>query len=68
MAGKSIEGSLACFAASAMAAFFVFSDWKTALTVGLVSFLVDLLPLGDFDNLLLPLAAGSGALLLQLQV
>ena len=60
--GKSIEGSLACFAAAALAVFFVFHDWKPALAVGLASFIVDILPLDDFDNLLLPLAAGLAAM------
>jgi len=58
MAGKSIEGSLACFTASALPTFFVFWDWKTAFAVGLCSLLVDLFPINDYDNLLLPLAAG----------
>jgi len=61
MAGKSIEGSLACFAASALATFLVFWDWKPALAVGAASLLIDLLPLEDFDNLALPLVAGLAA-------
>jgi phytol kinase len=60
--GKSIEGSLACFAASALAAWLVFSDLKTALAVGFASVLVDALPIREFDNILLPLAAGFAAL------
>lgn len=62
MKGKSIEGSLACFAAAALSCFFVFRDWKTALAAGTAAVIVDALPLGDFDNLLLPLAAGIGVL------
>jgi dolichol kinase len=60
--GKSLEGSLACFAASAVAGFLVFHDWKTASVVGAASMLVDSLPFKDFDNLLLPLVAGLSAL------
>ena len=63
--GKSVEGSLACFAASTLAAFAVFRCWKTALAVGLASVFIDALPLGDYDNLLLPIAAGVAALLTQ---
>ena len=58
MAGKSIEGSLACFAASAAAGFLVCRDWRIALAAGLVSMLVEAFPFGDFDNILLPLATG----------
>ena len=56
--GKSIEGSLACFAVSAIAAFLVFRDIKIAVAAGLAAMLVDVLPVGDFDNILLPLFAG----------
>jgi len=61
--GKSLEGSLACITTSFLAAFFVFREWKTALAVGIASLVIDALPLREFDNLFLPLAAGLGALL-----
>jgi len=60
--GKSIEGSLACFAVSTLAGYLVFFDLKTALAVGFASVLVDALPIREFDNILLPLAAGFAAL------
>jgi len=60
--GKSIEGSLACFTVSSLAAYLVFSSPKTALAVGLASLLVDALPIREFDNIFLPLAAGLAAL------
>ena len=63
--GKSLEGSLACVTTSFLAAFFVFREWKTALAVGLASLLIDALPLREFDNLFLPLAAGLAALIFQ---
>ena len=62
MAGKSLEGSLACFAVAAFIGFLLFKDWQIALAVGLASMLVEALPLEDFDNLLLPLAAGLTAM------
>jgi len=63
LSGKSLEGSFACFAASALAAYSVFSDLKTALAVGFASLLVDAFPLREFDNILLPIAAGFAALI-----
>jgi dolichol kinase len=62
MAGKSIEGSLTCLLVSALAVFCVFREWKIALTVGAVSMIIDTLSFKDFDNLLLPLAAGLSAM------
>jgi len=62
LSGKSLEGSFTCFTVSAFAAFLVFSDLKTALAVGFASLLVDALPLREFDNILLPIAAGLAAL------
>ena len=62
LAGKSLEGSLACFVFASLAGFLVFREWKIALAVGLGSMLADALPVKDFDNLLLPLAAGFCAL------
>jgi len=58
MGGKSLEGSLACFSAAALATFLVLSDWRIAVATGLVSMLVEAFSFRDFDNLLLPLAAG----------
>ena len=62
LAGKSVEGSLACFTVAFSAGFLVFGEWKIAVAVGLGSMLADALPIKDFDNLLLPLAAGLCAL------
>ena len=66
LSGKSLEGSLACFAATALTGYIVFQDWKTAFIMGLVSMLVDALPFKDFDNLFLPLAAGLSILITKL--
>ena len=59
LAGKSVEGSLACFLVSFTAAFLVFNDWKTSLAAASIALLLDILPLGDMDNLLMPLAVGA---------
>jgi len=64
MAGKSLEGSLSCFAASALAAYLVLSDWRIAAGAGLASMLAEALPFGDFDNLAIPLASGITILIL----
>lgn len=58
LSGKSLEGVMACFAAAALCTYLVFRDWRTALAVGFVSLVIDALPIGDYDNLLLPIAAG----------
>jgi len=58
LAGKSIEGTLAGFIAAALAGFFVSGDIMIAGVAGIISILVDIIPLGDFDNLILPLAVG----------
>ena len=62
LAGKSLEGSLACFSVASLAGFMVFHEWKIAIAVGFGSMLADALPIKDFDNLLLPLTAGLCAL------
>jgi dolichol kinase len=62
LAGKSLEGSLACFTVAFFAGFLVFREWPIAMAIGLGSMFADALPIKDFDNLLLPLAAGLCAL------
>lgn len=65
MAGKSLEGSLACFIAASTASFFVLHDWKASLVTGFLSACAEALPLEDFDNILLPLAAGLSVYFLE---
>ena len=62
LAGKSLEGSLACFTAAFIAGFLVFREWKIAAALGFGSMVADALPIRDFDNLLIPLAAGVCAM------
>ena len=61
--GKSLEGSLACFAVAALICFLVFGDWRVAVATGVVAMSVEAFSVRDFDNLLLPLAAGLTATL-----
>jgi dolichol kinase len=56
--GKSLEGSAACFCAVLIAAYQVSHDYRTALAAAFTAMVVEALPLEDYDNLALPLAAG----------
>jgi len=56
--GKSIEGSLACFAVVFLSSYLVSSNITIALFAALAAMLAESLPLEDFDNLALPLAVG----------
>jgi len=62
LSGKSIEGVMACFCAAAICGYLVFRDWRAGLAIGFASLVVDILPIGDYDNLLLPTAAGFASL------
>jgi len=61
MNGKSVEGSLACAAAVFTAALAVTGRPWAALGVAVVTTLIEALPLRDWDNLVIPLAAGLAA-------
>jgi dolichol kinase len=55
---KSMEGSLACFMAIFVAAYGVFPSYRTAFLAALTGTLVEALPLGDYDNIALPVTVG----------
>jgi len=57
--GKSIEGSLACFIAVFLAAFRVSGSYSLALAAALTATAFEALPIRDFDNIILPAAAGA---------
>ncbi len=60
MGGKTAEGSLACFGAIFLAiALFVVPDAKAALILALVGTGIEMLPLKDFDNILIPVVISA---------
>lgn len=56
--GKSIEGSLACFVASFVAAVGLTPTVSVAIVVALVATILEALPTHDADNLVLPIGVG----------
>jgi dolichol kinase len=61
--GKSIEGSLACFAAVLISAYAVSGSVRVAFIAALTAMFVEALPLEDYDNLVLPVTVGLVVLL-----
>lgn len=57
--GKTIAGSTGCFIASATAAFICSGNIFIGISAGLLTMLIEGLPLGDYDNLVIPIACGS---------
>ena len=57
--GQTVEGSLTCFAAIFSSTFFVTNRCDMALAVAVVGALIEVLPLKDFDNLLIPVLLGA---------
>lgn len=64
--GKSLGGSLTCFAVSFAASVAISGRYLPSLAVAAVSTLVEALPLKDWDNIALPFCAGLVATLLGL--
>ena len=64
--GKSLEGSLTCFTASLISAYALSRRLGVSLAIAAVSTFVEAIPAKDWDNILLPLAAGFTATLLGL--
>lgn len=57
--GKTVEGSLTCFAAIFSSSFLVTKNCQTALIVAVTGALIEVLPLKDFDNLIIPVFLGG---------
>jgi len=56
--GKSVEGSLACFAAVLISAYAVSGSLHIAFTAAFTATVVEALPLEDYDNIALPVTVG----------
>ncbi len=59
--GKTLAGSLACFLAVLFITFRLIHNLEIALIIALIATLLETLPTGDFDNLLLPVGTGFAA-------
>ena len=57
--GKTFEGSIACFIAVFISTLCVTKRVGISLLVALLAMLIEVLPLADFDNLMIPIAIGS---------
>lgn len=57
--GKTVEGCLTCFLAIFISCFLVCKNCTIALIVAFAGMLVEMLPLKDWDNVLIPLTAGG---------
>jgi dolichol kinase len=56
--GKSLEGSVACFAAVFISAYLVSHSFTVSIAAALSATIVEALPLEDYDNIALPLFVG----------
>ncbi len=56
--GKTVEGSLACFLAVFISSLAVTKKITTSLLLALIATLIEVLPLKDFDNLIIPVTIG----------
>ena len=55
---KTLEGSLACFTAVFISTIIVSKNPLVALLVALLAMIIEVLPLKDFDNLVIPVCVG----------
>ena len=61
---KTVAGSVTCFAAVFLSSFAVSGKFWKSLVLGIAGACIEMLPLKDYDNLLIPVAIGFLALLL----
>ena len=57
--GKTLEGSLTCFAAVFLSTYLVSKRPVVSLVVALAAMIIEVLPLGDWDNMIIPAATGG---------
>jgi len=67
--GKSLEGSAACFLGTLLSAYaatvyYGEKSWHTALIAACTAALTEILPIRDWDNIIIPLAVGLAVLFL----
>ena len=62
--GKTLEGSLTCFAAVFISTYIVTGLSIVSLIIALVAMLIEVLPLGDWDNMIIPVCTGGAYWLL----
>ena len=62
--GKTIAGSFTCFFAVLCSSFAVCKNGLVSLILALSAMAIELIPLGDFDNLVIPVAIGGLSTLL----
>ena len=62
---KTVAGSVACFAAVFLSSFAVSRSFWKSLILGISGAGIEMLPLRDYDNLLIPVAIGALALYLR---
>ncbi len=62
--GKTVAGSLTCFAAIFISCFLATKNSTVALIVASLGMFIEMLPLKDFDNILIPVILGGVAQLL----
>ena len=56
--GKTIEGSLACFLAVFLSTFCCSKNLVLSLIIAFCAMMIEVLPLKDFDNVLIPVTIG----------
>jgi dolichol kinase len=62
--GKTLEGSLACFIAVYASSLAIVRDPLSALLLAFVAMCIEMIPLKDYDNVLIPIAIAAVAYLL----
>ena len=57
--GKTVAGSLACFIAIFCSSFLVLNNVYISFIIALIGMVIEIIPLKDFDNLLIPIIIAS---------
>ena len=57
--GKTLEGSLTCFTAVFISTFIVSQNVLLSLCIAFLAMLIEVFPLGDWDNMIIPASTGG---------